>query len=77
MLVNVVVSQSEGRLAVQIGPETMYFDEPEIRDALRREPRPEDILRAMARRLAADGINPRTASFVQVKSSVESSPLEV
>ena len=77
MLVNVKLSQSDGRLGVQIGPETLHFDELEIRQALRAEPRPEDILRAMSRRLAADGVNPRTATFAQIKTSIESAALEV
>jgi hypothetical protein len=72
-----MLSQSEGRLGVQVGHETFYIDELEIRQALRREPRPEDVLRAMARRLAADGVNPRTATFAQIKSSIESAALEV
>ena len=77
MLIPIQLSQSAGRLGIQVGPETFYFDEQEIRGILRQDPRPEDILRAMARRLAADGINPRTATFAQVKASIESSPLEV
>jgi hypothetical protein len=77
MLVPVTLSHSEGRLGIQIGPETFYFNEQDVRQILRKDPTPHDILRAMARRLAADGVNPRTATFAQLKTSIERDPLDV
>ncbi len=82
---NCTLTLDSGFVGVQIGPAARWFETEEIREALKQmwfrvksESFPREVLLcAVIRRLKADGIDPKTAAFNQLKASIERAPLEI
>lgn len=83
--VNLQLVTDSGRLGFQVGPETHWMDNDDARQQLRAA-----ILRSQAGdftraqlfdaivvRLRTDGVDPRTATFAQIRNSIQRAPLEV